>query len=109
MFATNAYAMAGGGGQQAAGGGGAEGIIMLLVMFAIFYFLLIRPQQKRAKQHKELVEALKSGDKVITAGGLHGKVVTVEENVITLEIARDVRIKMNRASVVSVESGESAA
>ena len=98
FFVTDAYAMAGNGGQQA-GGSGFEGIFMLLAMFAIFYFLLIRPQQKRAKQHKEMIEALKAGDQVITAGGIHGKVVAVQEKVVTLEIATGVRVKVNRISI----------
>jgi len=104
MFATNAYAMAGGAEQQA--GGGMEGIIMLVIMFAIFYLLLIRPQQKRAKQHKELVENLKSGDQVVTAGGLHGKIVAVQDDIITLEIASNVRIKINRPSIVGTKTGQ---
>ncbi len=103
MFASNAYAMAGGGGQQA-GGSGMEGIFMLLIMFAIFYFLLIRPQQKRAKQHKELIESLKAGDQVITAGGLHGKVVAVQDNLATVEIASGVRVKINRGSIVGTKT-----
>jgi preprotein translocase subunit YajC len=104
MFATNAYAMAGGAEQQA--GGGMEGIIMLVIMFAIFYLLLIRPQQKRAKQHKELVENLKSGDQVVTAGGLHGKIVAVQDDIITLEIASNVRIKINRTSIVGTKTDQ---
>jgi preprotein translocase subunit YajC len=104
MFATNAYAMAGGAEQQA--GGGMEGIIMLVIMFAIFYLLLIRPQQKRAKQHKELVENLKSGDQVITAGGLHGKIVAVQDDIITLEIASNVRVKINRPSIVGTKTDQ---
>ncbi len=103
MFATNAYAMAGGAGQQS-GGSGMEGIIMLVVMFAIFYFLLIRPQQKRAKQHKELVNSLKAGDQVVTAGGIHGKVVAVQDTLVTLEIASNVRIKISRSSIVGTKS-----
>ncbi len=105
MFATNAYAMAGGAGQQS-GGSGMEGIIMLVVMFAIFYFLLIRPQQKRAKQHKELVESLKAGDQVVTAGGIHGKVVAVQDTLVTLEIASNVRIKISRSSIVGTKSDQ---
>ncbi|MDT8440541.1 MAG: preprotein translocase subunit YajC [Desulfuromonadales bacterium] len=101
MFATNAYAMAGGQGQQ---GGGLEGIIMLLVMFGIFYLLLIRPQQKRAKQHKELIEALKVGDEVITAGGIHGKVTAVQDDVLTLEIATGVKIRLNRTSILTTKN-----
>ena len=104
MFATNAYAMAGNGGQQA-GGSGLEGIFMLLAMFAIFYFLLIRPQQKRAKQHKEMIEALKSGDQVVTAGGIHGKVVAVQDKLVTLEIANGVRVKVNRISIAGTSTG----
>lgn len=105
MFATNAYAMAGNGGQQA-GGSGLEGIFMLLAMFAIFYFLLIRPQQKRAKQHKEMIEALKAGDQVVTAGGIHGRVVAVQDKVVTLEIATGVRVKVNRISIAGTSSGQ---
>jgi preprotein translocase subunit YajC len=89
-----------GGGQQ---GGGYEGIIMLVLMFAIFYFLLIRPQQKRAKQHKELVGNLKTGDQIVTAGGIHGKIVSVEENVVLLEVATGVKIKMNRTAITEVK------
>ncbi len=105
FFATDAFAMAGNGGQQAGGGSGFEGIIMLLAMFAIFYFLLIRPQQKRAKQHKEMIDALKSGDQVITAGGIHGKVVAVQDKVVMLEIATGVRIKVNRISIAGTTTG----
>ena len=105
MFATNAYAMAGGAGQQA-GGSGIEGIVMLVVMFAIFYFLLIRPQQKRAKQHKELVNSLKAGDQVVTAGGIHGKVVAVQDELVTLEIASNVRIKISRSSIVGTKTDQ---
>ena len=104
MFATNAHAMAGGAQQQS--GGGMEGIIMLVIMFAIFYLLLIRPQQKRAKQHKELVENLKAGDQVVTAGGLHGKIVAVQDDVITLEIASNVRVKINRPSIVGTKTDQ---
>jgi preprotein translocase subunit YajC len=104
MFATNAYAMAGGGAEQQ--GGGMEGIIMLVIMFAIFYLLLIRPQQKRAKQHKELIENLKSGDQVVTAGGIHGKIVAVQDDIITVEIASNVRVKINRPSIVGTKTDQ---
>lgn len=97
---SEAYAMAEGAAQGQ--GGGYQGIIMLVAMFAIFYFLLIRPQQKRAKQHRELVNNLKSGDSVVTAGGIHGKITSVEDAVVTLEVANGVKIKMNRASITEV-------
>jgi preprotein translocase subunit YajC len=97
---SEAFAMAGNGAAQG-GRSGYEGILMLVVMFAIFYFLLIRPQQKRAKQHKELVESLKVGDQVVTAGGIHGKVAAIQETVVTLEVATGVKIKVNRSAVVA--------
>jgi preprotein translocase subunit YajC len=100
-MATEAFAMAGNAaqGQQ----GGYEGIIMLVAMFAIFYFLLIRPQQKRAKQHKELVTNLQAGDQVVTAGGIHGKIASVEDTTITVEVATGVKVKLNRSSITEVK------
>jgi preprotein translocase subunit YajC len=95
---SEAFAMGGGTGQQ--GAPGYEGIIMLVVMFAIFYFLLIRPQQKRAKEHKQLIEGLKIGDQVVTSGGLHGKVAAVQDTVLMVEVATGVKLKVNRSSVV---------
>ncbi|WP_029917661.1 preprotein translocase subunit YajC [Pelobacter seleniigenes] len=100
-MATEAFAMAGTGAAQ--GQGGYEGIIMLVAMFAIFYFLLIRPQQKRAKQHKELIGNLKPGDSVVTAGGIHGKIASVDEGTISLEVATGVKMKMNRSSITEVK------
>ena len=105
FFVSEAFAMAGNQGQEGSASGGFEGIFMLLAMFAIFYFLLIRPQQKRAKQHKEMVDALKSGDQVVTAGGIHGKVVAVQDLVVTVESATGVRIKVNRTSIASTAAG----
>ncbi|HDR46406.1 MAG TPA: preprotein translocase subunit YajC [Geoalkalibacter subterraneus] len=96
---SEAFAMAGNGaGQQ---GNPYSGLIMLVIMFAIFYFLLIRPQQKRAKQHRELLESLKVGDPVVTAGGIHGKIATLQESVVTVEIASGVKIKVNRSSIAN--------
>lgn len=100
-MATEAFAMAGSAAGQ--GQGGYEGIIMLVAMFAIFYFLLIRPQQKRAKQHKELIGSVKSGDSVVTAGGIHGKIVNVDDLTVTIEVATGVKIKMNRSSISEVK------
>jgi preprotein translocase subunit YajC len=103
---SEAYAMAGNAAAQQGGRPGYEGIIMLVIMFAIFYFLLIRPQQKRAKQHKQLIETLKVGDQVVTAGGIHGKVNAVQESIITLEVATGVKIKVNRASIVGTKEDQ---
>ncbi len=98
---SEAYAFAGAaGGQQ--GSNPYQGIIMLVMMFAIFYFLLIRPQQKKARMHKELIESLKTGDTVITVGGMFGKVSAIQDDVLTLEIATGVKIRITRSSVASV-------
>lgn len=100
-----AYAMGSNPAQQG-GGSGLEGIFMLVAMFAIFYFLLIRPQQKRAKQHREMIQALKSGDQVVTAGGIHGRIVTVQDAVVTLEISNGVRVKVNRVSIAGTSTDQ---
>jgi preprotein translocase subunit YajC len=71
-------------------------------MFAIFYFLLIRPQQKKAKEHRSLLDALKKGDQVVTAGGMHGKVSAIDDQVVTLEIAPGVNVKFNKGFIASI-------
>lgn len=89
--------------EQPAGGAGAfMNFVPLIFMFAIFYFLLIRPQQKKAKEHKALLEGLKKGDAVVTAGGIHGRVTALDENVVTLEVATGVNIKVNKGHIASV-------
>jgi preprotein translocase subunit YajC len=101
-----AFAMGGPAG-GAPGGGGMmaqfQGLIPLVFMFAIFYFLLIRPQQKKAKEHRALLDALKKGDQVVTAGGMHGKVTALDDQVVTLEIAPGVNVKINKGFIASVK------
>ena len=96
------YAMgtggAGGGGQ----GGGLGTFVPLILMFAIFYFLLIRPQQKKAKQHKAMLSAIKKGDRVVSSGGLHGVITGITDDVVTMEIAPKVRVKVSRGSIAGV-------
>lgn len=94
-----AYAMGGAGSGAGGQGGGFNAFIPLLLMFAIFYFLLIRPQQKKAKQHREMVASLKKGDRVVSSGGLHGVITGITDDVITMEIAPKVRVKVSRGSV----------
>lgn len=101
-----AFAMSGPTGGAAAPAGGMaafQQIIPLVFMFAIFYFLLIRPQQKKAKEHKALLDAIKKGDNVITAGGVHGKISSVDDGVVGLEIATGVIIKISKAYIASVK------
>ena len=98
-----AYAMGGGGTGGAGGqGGGIGAFLPLILMFAIFYFLLIRPQQKKAKQHKQLLAALKKGDRVVSSGGLHGVVTGLTDEVVTMEIAPKVRVKVARGSIAGI-------
>ncbi|ADW16216.1 protein translocase subunit yajC [Desulfobulbus propionicus DSM 2032] len=73
--------------------------VPLILIFIVFYFLLIRPQQKKAKEHQNYLANLKKGDKVITGGGIHGQIVGLTDTVATLEIAENVRIKVNRAAI----------
>ncbi len=80
-----------------------QGLIPLVFMFAIFYFLLIRPQQKKAKEHRALLDALKKGDQVVTAGGMHGKVAALDDQVVTLEIAPGVNVKINKGYIASIK------
>ena len=74
----------------------------LIIIAVLFYFLLIRPQAKKAKEHREMVAKLQGGDEVITAGGLAGKVTEAGETFITLEIAKDVHVKVQRFQVTQV-------
>lgn len=98
----------------AMGTSGAEGqgnpiaaFVPLIVMFAIFYFLLIRPQQKKAKEHRNVLANLKKGDYVITAGGLYGRIYSIAEEVLTLEIGDNVKVKTNRNYIAGLaDSGQ---
>ena len=76
--------------------------LQLIIIAVLFYFLLIRPQQKKQKEHQKLVTAIKTGDKVITSGGIHGIVANVKESTILLKVADNVKIEMDKAAVVSV-------
>ncbi|GJL97268.1 MAG: preprotein translocase subunit YajC [Hyphobacterium sp.] len=76
----------------------------LILIFVVFYFLLIRPQQKRMKDHREMVAALSKGDEVVTAGGVVGKVVKVDEGELQVEIATGVKVRVMRATVSEVRS-----
>ena len=93
------YAMGANQGAHGSQGGGISIFIPLILMFVIFYFLLIRPQQKKVKQHKEMISSLKKGDKVVTAGGIHGIITGVSDNTVTIEVAPKVKIKVQKGSI----------
>ncbi len=84
------------------GSGGWVGLLPMVLIFVIFYMLLIRPQQKRAKQHKIMVAELAKGDEIVTNGGALGKVTSVDDNFVTVEIAEGVRIKVQRMAVAQM-------
>jgi preprotein translocase subunit YajC len=83
-------------------------IVPLVVIFAIFYFLMIRPQQRQAKKHKEMLSQLKKGDKVITRGGLFGTIYAIDGNTVTLEVADNVRMKFSREAIAGTEANQNA-
>jgi len=81
------------------GGGGFGSLIFLLLIIVIFYMFFIRPQMKRSKEQKKFRENLKKGDKVITIGGLHGKIVEVQETTFTIEVAENTRLRIEKTAV----------
>lgn len=83
-------------------GGGWEMILMLVAMFVVFYFFMIRPQQKKQKEIKKQREALTVGNRVVTAGGIHGKIVKVGDTDMSIEVARDVIIRVDKNSIYAV-------
>jgi preprotein translocase subunit YajC len=101
MMIDLAYAMAPPGGQ----GGDTNalmGFLPMILIFAVFYFLLIRPQQKKAKDLKVMLDSLKKGDAIITQGGLHGKIVAISDQVLTVEIAPKVQVRVSRSHVAAI-------
>src|SRR2546430_16717662 len=95
---------------QAVPGLGGPNSMMTLIPFAlifvIMYFMVIRPQQKKSKEHQELLNKLKKNDDVMTSGGIYGKVVDLKETVVTLEVAPNVRIRVHRPQISAVLTGE---
>lgn len=98
MFISNAYAEA----APAPQGAGLMDFLPLIVLVAIFYFFILRPQQKRAKEHKGMVEALQRGDEIITAGGELGRISKVHEQYLGVELAENVEVIVQKSSIVSV-------
>lgn len=96
-----AYAMGGAGGQGSPGGD-LGFMMMMAAIFLIFYFLLIRPAQKKQKEAKDMIAQLKHGDMVETTGGIQGKVAALTEAVVTVEIAPNVKIKVNRGHIAAI-------
>lgn len=83
----------------APGVSGIMSIAPLIILFVIFYFLLIRPQQKRAKEHKQMISAIQKGDQVITSGGIHGRVASVNEDTVSVEVSEGVKLKVSKEAI----------
>ena len=98
MLVKEAWAQAAPGGA----GGGMESIFLIVAMFAVLYFLMIRPQMKRAKEHKAMVDGLQKGDEVVTAGGLLGRISKMGDAHVSLEVAPNVEIQVQRSAVQTV-------
>ena len=96
FFISNAYA------QADAASGGMMSFLPLIIIFAVFYFMLIRPQMKRSTEHKLLISQLSKGDEVITNGGLLGRITDVSDSFVTLELADNLQIKLQRQAVATV-------
>ena len=100
MFISNAYAQAA---PAAAGGfGGVLGMWPIVLMFVVMYFLMIRPQQKKAKEQRDMMAALTKGDEVVTAGGVLGRIVQVKDTYVTLEIAANTEVVVQRHAVTTL-------
>ncbi len=113
VFTDVVYALAGspggdGGAEPQGIGALASSFLPLILIFVIFYFLLIRPQSRKAKEHKQMLENLKKGDKIITTGGIYGIIEDFDANTITLKVGikDDVRIKVGRSYIAGIRSGE---
>lgn len=102
MFISPAYAQTAAGG-SIFGGGGLMSLLPLILIFVVFYFLLIRPQQKKVKEHREMITNLRRGDKIVTSGGIIGQITKViSENELQIEIAEGVRVKCSRSMVANL-------
>ncbi|MBN2140684.1 MAG: preprotein translocase subunit YajC [Desulfovibrionaceae bacterium] len=103
FFETLAHAMGAiPGGGQGGGGSSLGAFLPLILMFGIFYFLLIRPQQKKAKQHKTMLKELKKGDRVWTGGGIKGRITDIDGDTLSVEIAENVTIQVHRNFISSL-------
>ena len=94
-----AWAMGTQPGSPGAAGGGFTALMPLILIFVIFYFLLIRPQQKKQREHRQMLDRLSKGDKVVTSGGIHGTIDKIKENTVILKIADNVKIVVTKSAI----------
>jgi len=99
MFITNAYAQ---GAPAADPTGGLMQLLPIILMFVVLWFLMVRPQMKRAKEHKAMIQALAKGDEVVTQGGIAGRVTSVDEDFVRVEIAKGVEVTVQKPTIAAV-------
>jgi len=105
MFISTAYAQTAGAADGAAGFGSMVQLLPIVAIFVVFYFLLIRPQQKKAKEHKALLSSVRRGDRVVTGGGIVGMVTKVlDDNYVQVEIAEGVKVKVVKSTIADIPS-----
>jgi preprotein translocase subunit YajC len=102
FFESLAYAMGAPAGGAQGQGNPLVAFMPLIILFVIFYFLLIRPQQKKAKEHKQMLQNLKRGDSVITGGGLYGRITSLSDDVLTLDLGNNMEVKVNRGYISTI-------
>ena len=106
FFESVAHAMGQAGGAGAQGGNPIAAFAPLIIMFAIFYFLLIRPQQKKAKEHKQTLANLKRGDRIVTSGGMCGQITDLSEDTVTIDVGGNVKIPIKRAFISGLDQAD---
>lgn len=99
---TSVFLLAGGSGGGGGGGGGIAAFLPLIVLVGVFWFLIMRPQQRRMKEHRQLLANVKQGDRVVGAGGIQGTVRRVDDDSISLQIADNVVIKIDKGSITKI-------
>jgi len=93
-------------GEGGGGGGALTSFLPFILIFVLFYFLILRPQQKQSRTRADMLKSLKRGDNVITSGGIYGKIVSVADDVMTIEIAKGVNIRISRSGVAGLQASE---
>ena len=104
LLVSEAWAMGASPGGGEGGGSALTGFMPLIIIFVIFYFLLIRPQQKKSKDHRDMLAGVRKGDKVVTSGGIYGLVEDVSEKTVTLKIADNTKVKFGKAYIAAVRT-----
>ncbi len=105
-YAGSIFPLAMAGGAEGEGGGILSVVVMMALIVGIFYFLVIRPQKQQQQQRQEMINNLREGQRVVTAGGLHGQVTSISDNTVKVKVARDIKLTFNKGSIMTVKGEE---